>query len=143
ATQPTTRPRLMLVNPSADVSPETVAQAIDGDPQLHWKVAAGEATPRAAVFQIKEPVGFDDGTRLHFSILQNYFSAECLGRVRISVTTDADAKVSGVPAEIEQILLTTARDRTPEQIAKVKRQFLMLTPLLAKPQAEIKKMRAT
>jgi hypothetical protein len=130
-----------LHNASADVSPETVAQAIDGKADLHWRVGGGKHKAATAVFQFKEPLTLEDGATLSLRILSNFFSAEAPGRIRVSVTGDEKAVASGVPMEIEQILLTPTDQRTPEQLAAVKKQFLITTPLLASQHAMIETLR--
>jgi hypothetical protein len=132
-----------LQNPSADASPETVAQAIDGKADLHWKVGAGQHKAATAVFQFKEPLTLDEGATLSLKILSNFFSAEGPGRIRVSATSDDKAVASGAPAGIEQILLTPAEQRTPEQLAAIKKQFLLTTPVLAAQHAKIEALRTS
>jgi hypothetical protein len=132
------------MNATADASPETVAQAIDGKPDLHWRITSGgDGVAKTAVFQFRDRLcGYDGGTRLSLGISSNFFAAQSPGRIRVSITTDPDARASGVPADIEQILLVPPAQRTPEQLAAVRRQFLLTTPLLANQQQAIRAARA-
>jgi uncharacterized membrane protein len=133
---------LTLENPTADAG-EAVGNAIDGKVDSHWKVSGGDGVGKTAVFQLKGAPGYEGGTRLAIDILQNYFDAESLGRIRVSASADPTPKAAGVPAEIEQILLVARDQRTPEQSDKLKRYFLKTTPLLATQQAQIAALRAS
>ncbi|HEV8606220.1 MAG TPA: DUF1549 domain-containing protein, partial [Tepidisphaeraceae bacterium] len=106
-------------------TPPTVARAIDGKRDTHWTINRAEAKPRIAVFRFKSPLANDAGTKLAISILQNYHQQANLGRVRISATTDTrGVEASGVPAEIEEALITPPDQRTPAQLDQLKNYFL-------------------
>src|SRR5205823_4750455 len=118
--------------------PPTIQFAIDGKRDTHWIVNARDAKPRVAVFRMKTPVGNDEGTRLAISILQNYHQQANLGRVRISATTDTrGVEAAGVPAEIEETLITPKDERSPTQLEQLKKYFLSITPLLEKERKQI------
>src|SRR5439155_26375156 len=105
----------------------------------HWTVP-GSPVPRPAtvVFKLKSPVGFDGGTTLKLSLLQNQFSEISIGRLRVSVTTDTNgAEASGLPDDWERYVLTPKEQRTPEQVARLREHFLSVTPALAAQQQEI------
>ncbi|MEA2734556.1 MAG: hypothetical protein QOE14_1007, partial [Humisphaera sp.] len=137
ATQPTTQP-IEFASASADVAADTVERAIDGKADAHWTVPGG-AAQRTAVFKLKSPLaGFDGGTTLKLNVLQNQFSEISIGRMRISATSDASAaQATGMPDDVERIVLTPKEQRTPEQIARVRAHFLTVTPHLAAQNAEI------
>ncbi len=139
-TQPATTRPVVFEKPTADFSPETVANAIDGKRDSHWSVGGG--ANRTAVFPVKEKLSDAGGTLLSLSIVQNQFSVISLGRIRISVTTDPNPQASGVPPEVEAIIVIPARDRTPEQSRKLKKYFLSITPLLAPQHQEVAQLRA-
>ncbi|MGB7160618.1 MAG: PSD1 and planctomycete cytochrome C domain-containing protein [Tepidisphaeraceae bacterium] len=132
---PTTQPAapLELSKATADISPDTIARAIDGKKDTHWTVPIGDARPHEAVFQLKSPINIDGGTRLEVAILQNYHQQENIGRLRISVTSDPRESIeaAGVPEDVEAIVLTPADRRTPSQLARLKQHFLSVTPMLA------------
>jgi mono/diheme cytochrome c family protein len=138
-TRPATTQPITFASASADVSNDTVSRAIDGKKDTHWTVSSGNGQPMEAVFKLKDPLpGFDGGTTLDLSIVQNYFQQENLGRVRISVTSDANAgQASGLPADVEQIVMTSPARRTPEQLTRLREQFLETTPLLANQHKQI------
>jgi hypothetical protein len=147
AAAPTTQPAIVeLSKASADISPDTIARAIDDRKDTHWTIPVGDARPHAAVFQLKAPLaGNDGGTRLDLALLENYHQQENIGRLRISVTTDPRAAIeaAGVPEDVERIVLTPAAQRTPQQLARLKEHFLSVTPLLASQRQEIAQLRAT
>ncbi len=130
---------LALEKATADVANDKAGLAIDGKMDTHWGVTAGEATPHAAVFHIKDAPKFDGSTKFSFRLISNYFEAVSLGRVRISVTTDTtDVQATGVSPEVESALLIPVSQRTPEQLAGIHGAFLHSTPILAKEQQKIK-----
>jgi hypothetical protein len=142
---PQARPNAVaLQNPSADSSQDTAPRVIDGKLDTHWSVVGGGA--RTIVLQTKDgaKVGGECGTRLGVNIDSNYFQTESLGRLRFSITTDEKAvTASGLAADIESILLTDKSQRTPEQLTRLKKYFLMTTPLLAPQQAQIAALKAS
>jgi mono/diheme cytochrome c family protein/uncharacterized membrane protein len=141
ATQPATTRPVVFEKPTADFSPETVANAIDGKRDTHWSVGGG--ANRTAVFPIKDKLTDNGGSILSLSIVQNQFSVISLGRIRISVTTDPNPQASGIPPEVEAIVLIPQKDRTPEQSKKLNKYFLSITPLLAPQHQEVAQLRAT
>jgi len=143
ATQPTTKP-VEFESASADVANDTVARAIDGKADAHWSIPGGAAL-RTAVFKLKEPLaGFDGGTTLKLNVLQNQFSEISIGRMRVSLTGDADAgEATGLPDDVERIILAPKDKRTPEQVARIRQHFLSVTPHLAAQQKEIADLKAS
>src|SRR5439155_5952861 len=116
----------------------TVDRAIDGKRDTHWTINKPEGKPKIAVFRFKSPLTNDGGTKLAISILQNYHQQANLGRVRISATTDTrGVEASGVPAEIEDIIITSRDQRSPAQLEQLKKYFLSITPLLEKERKQI------
>jgi len=103
---------LTLENATADSAEDRAKLAIDGKMDTHWGVGAGEATARTIVFHLKDAAKFDGDTQLAFHLIQNYFEAVNLGRVRISVTNDAnDVQATGVSPEVEAALLIAPEKR--------------------------------
>ncbi|MEP0841803.1 MAG: DUF1549 domain-containing protein, partial [Phycisphaerae bacterium] len=93
-----------LKNPSADFSQEgfAVASAIDGDPATGWAVAepkGGPSQSRTATFELKEPIAADGGTRLVFTLAQNFGGRHLLGRFRLW----AGSLSRGTPADVDEL----------------------------------------
>jgi mono/diheme cytochrome c family protein/uncharacterized membrane protein len=139
ATQPTT---VALINASANFANDTVARAIDGKRDTHWtNPIGGDGQPRIAVVQFKDKVGDGGTTRLAVSMVQNYHQQENMGRVRLSVTTDANPRACGVPADVEEAILVPAAKRSTDQAKRVREQFLRVTPLLAEQRMKVAELR--
>jgi mono/diheme cytochrome c family protein len=142
---PATQP-INIASATADIGADSIDRAFDGKKDTHWTVlATGGGSAHEAVFKLKDKIaGYDGGTLLDLSLVQNYFQSENLGRVRISVTTDANAvEATGLPADVEAIVMTPKENRTPEQTARLREHFLSVTPLLAAQHAEIADARAS
>ena len=66
--------------------------AIDGNPATAWGIYPEVGKPHQAVFEIEEPIGSDGGTTLTFVLEQTHGRGHLIGRLRLSVTTDAAAR---------------------------------------------------
>ncbi|MDF2440163.1 MAG: hypothetical protein JWN98_1147, partial [Abditibacteriota bacterium] len=116
-------------------------QAIDGKKDTHWTVP-GDAQPHAIVFRFNETIANEAGSRFALSLLQNYHQQENIGRLRVWVTGhQSTLEASGLPAEIESIVVTPAAQRTAQQQAQLKQHFLETTPLLNERQQQIAALR--
>jgi Protein of unknown function (DUF1553)/Protein of unknown function (DUF1549)/Planctomycete cytochrome C len=117
-----------------------IVAAIDDDPQTGWTLGAGQGNEHRAVFQLGAPV--NDARELVIQLLFERYHAAGLGRFRISVTSDPQPITArDIPAEIEELLLIPAKQRTPDQNARLRRYYLMVAPELAKEQAAIEQLR--
>src|SRR5205814_10269491 len=142
-TKPATTQPVEFASASADVANDSVGRAIDGKVDSHWTVPGG-AEPRTAVFKLKQPIGFDGGTTLRLNLLQNQFSEISIGRLRVSVTSDESAgETSGLPDDVERIVLTPKPQRTPEQTVRLREYYLTISPQLATANQEITALRAS
>ncbi len=115
------------------------ANAVDDNPQTGWSVNGGQGRRHSAVFRLAEPL--DAGEFAVRMLFERHFSAG-LGRFRISATTRPDPPdARDLPAEVEEILLVPAADRTAEQRARLLRQFTLVAPELAAARKEIDRLR--
>ncbi|MFN7138772.1 MAG: DUF1549 and DUF1553 domain-containing protein, partial [Limisphaerales bacterium] len=98
-----------------------VAYAIDGitTNKLGW---GGEDLPgrrnrnRTAVFETKEPIGYEGGTVLKFDIKQLFGTDHTLGRFRLSILTEKrDLQADPLTSEQREILNVAPDKRTKEQ----------------------------
>jgi hypothetical protein len=132
-----------LQNPSADFNQNgwTVAMAIDGNPSTAWGIYPEVGRPHAAVFEFKEPVAFDGGAALTFTLQQNHGGGHLIGRVRLSVTTAPTPLVGIVlPDAIAKILAIAVEKRTDMQKAELARVVLrerLEAKLAALPKPEL------
>ena len=94
-----------------------------------WSTDAGPGLrnqPRKAVFISSAPIDNPGGTILTFYLAQNHAGANSdkddnnnIGRMRLSLTTAADAVADPLPANVREVLSIPAAERTPEQTAAV------------------------
>jgi hypothetical protein len=80
---------------------------------------------RCAVFVTKEDLGYEEGTRLKISLVQNEGKSHTLGRVRVTYTTADRASLAdhAVPQRIKEIARIPSDQRTLEQKATLKRYY--------------------
>jgi mono/diheme cytochrome c family protein len=114
---------------------KTATQALDGKADTGWSIHGGEGKGHSAVFAFETPVNFPGGTIFSVTLEQKYIHQHTLGRFRLSVTNGAAPEVSGVPADVESMLL--ADFQTSSVQSALEDYFLAHTPLLAKPHEEI------
>ncbi len=118
------------------------ALAIDGVPDTGWNVKGAIGEPHAAVFELTEPIGNGGSTRLTLTLHQEYIHQMTIGRFRLSATTGPGPVVtSGVPAEIESILLVDPECRTTEQSRRARDFYLSIAPELAEAHKQIADLR--
>ena len=126
----------------------TAAKAIDDDLQTGWSISGGQGKTQNAVFQLAETSTCTNELQVEM-ICEKYY-ASGLGRFRIWVTTNADAKASAMENDALAILarnrdqekldaLLTATNRLAEREALL-RQFAQLAPEFAKPRRELEKL---
>lgn len=104
-----------------------VAKALDDDEKTGWGIDAGHALrnqDRKAVFQVVEPFGFANGTRLVFKMKQLHGSQHTIGRFRLSVTTaQPPVEADPLPTAVRDSLSIQPENRSPEQERAVFRAF--------------------
>jgi hypothetical protein len=112
--------KVMLQNALADFSQEgyEVAKAIDDNRTggNGWAVYPVFGVTHWATFELKEPLSFEGGTVLKFTLHQKFDGKEFnLGRFRISITTAAQPVGVGLAEELQPILATAEAQRTEAQ----------------------------
>ena len=112
-----------------------------------WAIAPETGKSQAAVFFTDAPIGFEGGTILTFTIDQQFGSQHLLGRFRLSVSADANAKAeidsAGPPAPILAILKVPAEERTAAQKARVANYYRSIAPELATDRAKLETLQQT
>ncbi|GMV92110.1 MAG: hypothetical protein AMXMBFR82_18880 [Candidatus Hydrogenedentota bacterium] len=137
---------IALQNPTEDFAApnRTAAMALDGKLDTGWSIKDGEGKPHAAVFEFAAPVGYDDGTLLKLKLDQFYVHQHTLGRFRVSVTNDPlPVQASGVPANIEAILMTPGEQRNDAQRVALTKYYLSIAPELHGEHEKIDALRAS
>ena len=103
-----------------------VAYAIDGNNDTAWGIDAGPGLrnqSRKAVFNFEKPVSFPGGTvfNIYLAMMHGGDNSDDnennnLGRVRVSITTAADAVADPLPAKLREVLAIPRDQRSPAQI---------------------------
>lgn len=126
------------------------AKAIDDDLQSGWSVNGGQGKTHNAVFQFVESVTTTNEFQLDLTC-EKYYAAG-LGKFRVWVTTDDNAKASKLDNEAVAIL-AKHRDKeklkslfasanTPVERKQLIKEFARLSQDFAKPRKEIEKLQA-
>ncbi len=92
--------------------------AINDDPADGWAISPQFGKRHVAVFETKEPLGFEGGTKLTITLDQAYGKAapHNIGCFRLSVATaPPPVPLEGIPADVAQALAVSKADRGPEQ----------------------------
>lgn len=124
----------------ADYSQPTLTpdKSFDQDMKLGWAVANEFGKDHWAVFQPSAPIGYDGGTKLTFTLLQDFGGQHTIGRLRLSATTAAEVKAGPtLPKAIAAVRATPIEQRTPEQ-----KDALTLHYMARAPELEADRQRA-
>jgi WD40 repeat protein len=128
--EPTKMAKVALHNAKADFSQKDfdVTSAINGTPDNNrgWAVSPIPGMTHWATFETKEPLGYDGGTVLTFTLRQTFNQNDfMLSRFRLSVTTEEKAGLS-LSDELRAVFATDADKRSDAQkdsLAKVVKQL--------------------
>jgi hypothetical protein len=144
--------RIALTNASESYADgnNNAAKAIDDDPQTGWSINGGQGKTQNAVFQFAESVTCTN--ELQVDLLCEKYYAAGLGRLRVWVTTETNAKASRLTNEGIAVLLKLRDDASfkakfdatnagPERELLL-REFARLSPDFAQPRRQIEKLRA-
>jgi mono/diheme cytochrome c family protein len=122
---------LKLQNPRATFEQQglPIKSALTNDTQSGWAVDPEFGKDHAASFDVDNPVAFEGGTVLTFTLKFRNNVNHAIGRPRLSVTglaTPVELTGAALPASVFSVLKTPAEKRTVEQsatLAKWYRQF--------------------
>lgn len=99
-----------------------IEQAFDGktDDQQGWALHPRGGMTHWATFQTQEPIDFEGGTTLSFTIHQAHNAEKHrLAHFRLSVTTDAGDIPLGLPEELAVLRAIPTEERSSETLAKI------------------------
>jgi Protein of unknown function (DUF1549)/Protein of unknown function (DUF1553)/Planctomycete cytochrome C len=134
--------RVELVNPSASFAESSIAKAIDGDKLTGWHIKGGAGQRHCAVFQFAKPISLQNGAELTVTLLQNFVHQQTLGRFRVWITSDqAPLQATGMPADVEMILVESPDEWSPEERDSVRQYHLTVAPELHAEREQIEKLR--
>ena len=106
----------MASNPKGS---KDAAAALDGDPQTGWSINGGQGRENSAAFRLAAPLERANEITIEM-VFERYYAAG-LGKFRFSATTDSrEVKAREIPFELEPILLMDDRDRTPQQVDRLR-----------------------
>jgi hypothetical protein len=125
------------------------AKAIDDDLQSGWSINGGQGRAHNAVFQLAEALGAPGELQIALTFERYYASA--LGKFRIWVTTEKNARASGLGEEAYKALFKYRGEGGLKKLAEAPeaaadrdillRQFAKVTPLLAEERRAIDELR--
>ena len=116
-----------LQHPTADFNQEGwgIARAIDADPKTAWGIFPEVGKAHQAVFEFKDPMPLEGDALLTFVLAQNHGGGHLIGRVRLSVTTNAlPVSVNPLPDKIARILAISSQERSEAQQVELALFFL-------------------
>ena len=102
-----------------------VAGAIDRNPKTGWAINPAFGKPAWAIFKLAKPVELKPGSKLEFTIEQNYGGGRTIGRPRLTVM-DGDPSTLNLPENIATLLRRTKR--TKQDREALEKQFLAEYP---------------
>ncbi|MBM81145.1 MAG: hypothetical protein CMJ78_11205 [Planctomycetaceae bacterium] len=137
-----------LANASADLNATRfeIDKALDNDPKTGWSIHTEIHKPHHAQFLTTEPVGFDAGTLLKFTLAHNYGEQRALGRFRLTAIT-GQPETPKVADDIVAIVTAPKKKRKKADVKKLRDFYLKgnaklaaLEKQLNAKQAELKKL---
>lgn len=122
-----------LKNPRATFEQKglPIAAVIDSDARSAWAVDPQFGQDHAAIFDFEQPVGFEGGTILTFTLSFRNNDGHNLGRPRLALSTRVNGvgfKDPAATAEVISLLGLDPAKRTPEQAARLLRWFRTTDP---------------
>jgi WD40 repeat protein len=131
--------KLQLHEAKADFAQQNypIAKAVDGKPDVNqgWAVSPAIASTHWAVFECKEPVSFEGGTKLTFKLTHNFQTNYLLGRFRLSVSLAKPPFKLGLSEDLLAIVRTDPKNRGPQQDILTKYYRSVEPELLKREQA--------
>ncbi|MBK8000995.1 MAG: PSD1 domain-containing protein [Verrucomicrobia bacterium] len=105
--------------------------AVDRNPKTGWAIGPHFGQRHFLIAELKQPAGFKGGSRLSFRFDHYHGNSHCVGRFRISVTTEKNADALWpVPDEIRSVVATKASRRTGEQSRQLADYFATASPTI-------------
>jgi len=118
-------------------NPVSAQLTLDGDVQTGWSANGRNGERHVAVFVLEEPLPAAERLELRMDFGRHFSSS--LGRFRLSVTAHAaGAAARDLPAEVEELLAITDEQLSEAQRSRLRNEFLLRAPELAKPAAKIR-----
>ncbi len=90
------------------------AGAIDEDAKSAWAINPQFGKPHWATFETENPVGYEGGTKLTFTLVQEFGGGRLIGRLRLSALT-GNPEAEAMPADVVAALKVAEAKRTAKQ----------------------------
>ncbi|MCH2402363.1 MAG: hypothetical protein MK364_24805, partial [Pirellulales bacterium] len=139
---PASNAPVVLTRAVADYSQKQydISTAIDGKDAGGWAIASEFGKPHTAFFETKTNLGQEGGTRLTFTIRQQFGSKHMLGKFRLSLTqSPRPLRIDALPEELAQAIKVPADQRNDAQREVIYRQFTKGDRTLADLEASVKR----
>ncbi len=105
--------------------------AIDRNPKTGWAIGPQFGQRHFLIAEVKDPAGYPGGSRLTFRFDHYHGNSHCIGRFRLSVTSEKDPAARWpVPADIRQLVAKPAAQRTPEQAKQLTAHYRTASPVI-------------
>ena len=105
--------------------------AVDRNPKTGWAIGPRFGERHFLVAELAKPAGFAGGSKLTFRFDHYHGNSHCIGRFRLSVTTESDrAALWPVSPEIRSVLAVAASRRTPAQQEQLRSYYRGASPTL-------------
>lgn len=112
--------------------------AVDRNPKTGWAIGPQFGQRHFLIAELKEPVGFEQGTRLSFRFDHYHGNSHTIGRMRLSITTEKDPEALWpVPAEIAKVLAMPTADRTEDQRHRLAAFYRTASPTIRRLEREL------
>ena len=112
--------------------------AVDRNPKTGWAIGPKVGQRHFLIARTMEPIGFADGAKLGFRFDHYHGNNHTIGRMRISVTTEADSDALWpVPAEIAALMMMPAADRTEAQRQELTAHYRTVSPEIRRLEREL------
>ena len=112
---------------------ERAPQTIDGDSKTSWRIPTQYGLGYyVLVVETKEEVGFEKGTRLTFTLDQEYGIHETVAQIRLSATrSPRPIRTEGLVTDVAGIIQTRPERRNAEQKQRLQTFYASIDPVLA------------
>lgn len=112
--------------------------AVDRNPKTGWAISPKFGERHFLIAELKEPLSSAAGTKLGFRFDSYHGNNHTIGRLRLSVTAEAEATALWpVPPEVAQALKVAERKRTPEQKNLVAAHYRSVAPNIRQIEREL------
>ena len=112
------------------------SNVFDGEGSTGWSTATQEGQAHRLVLNFAQPLPTDGELEIEM-LFERHFAAS-LGRFRIAGASSSKAvEVSSVPVEIQQLLAMQKTQATQDQLARLRKYYLAVTPHLSNARKQI------